>query len=1045
MTILMRLGCWVGVLGLFASLAAPLPAAAQSDKAAQDGKKRQTKTATTQHTKGKRRSGDHANRSVNQAQSGSSGGLKVVPMSQGGAPTRGVPAPAGPAAAPGGAPPAGAPGAPNGAPAPGPAGAPGGPPPGGPGGAPPGGLPPMPSGTMQIGGPAPSGSMPAMSPGGMITMDFRGSDIANVLKFFAMAAGWQVVPDASLTGPVTIISPKPLTLDQAFQVLQSTLEVRGFSGQLEKRGEVSILKIVPLERAVQSTTLISKDPNGGSPDELKNQVITQVIPIENVDAGTLGRELRELINKGASLVASTGTNALIVTDTANNVRRIVDLVGVLDKTASNTDIRIFQLKHADATDVSNAITNLFRQMLSRGRGSGAAGQPGQPGQPGMVVNPGGQPGQPAASADRAAIIATPDTRTNSVLVVASTDNMKRAEEIINKLDDAQSSALQTKVIKLQYTDSDAAADTINSVLSGTTPQRSSSGFGGGASFFARVFGGGGMGGGGGTQSSNPFAKVVSNARTNSLIATATDEWMTRIDDLVKELDVQVKSETTTFVIPLKNAQAQDLASVLSQAFGTGSSGGGYYNPYGGGYSIFGTPNTQRANRQAINRRQTSSSRAAATSRAAAAGSASQPGAVVHGTMTSGGFIPDGQATAEAEEDAPDSRQFVFGGYGGYGYGRGQQGTPQYGRGAQGNYVNLLQLRQNVGVTADLGSNSLVITTTPDNLTAIREIIESLDIVPRQVMIEVIIAEATLDSAQKLGFQFDAKGIGKILGTGIAQSGSSNFPLGTAGTASSNISSPIQPGAQYGIQADNGRFNALVQALNTDSKVRVLSTPKVFTSNNQQATIDIVTHVPYATSSYTGGLNVGSSVSYSYLDLGVTLDVTPRITNDGRVTIDVMATTSDLVGFDSVQQSVDTSGRVTNTPAPRWSERSTDTSVSVKDGEIVALGGMMRENTNISANKVPLLGDIPLLGSLFRSTTRTTGKTELMIFMVPHVVDAERDVRTMVEQQSTGIRTSFPQLDKDYPFLKPQAPLAPNGSRKPVQTTPPTDQGGQTKP
>ncbi|MBM3495244.1 MAG: hypothetical protein FJX72_13120, partial [Armatimonadetes bacterium] len=128
--------------------------------------------------------------------------------------------------------------------------------------------------------------------GGTITLDFRGSDIGNVLKFFAMATNWQIVPDAALTGPVTIISPKPLTLDQAFQVLQSTLEVRGFSGQIEKRGETTILKIVPLDRAVQSTSLLGGPDSALNADEVRGQVITQVIPIENVDAASLSRELQ---------------------------------------------------------------------------------------------------------------------------------------------------------------------------------------------------------------------------------------------------------------------------------------------------------------------------------------------------------------------------------------------------------------------------------------------------------------------------------------------------------------------------------------------------------------------------------------------------------------------------------------------------------------------------------------------------------------------------------------------------------------------------------
>src|SRR5439155_23173665 len=137
-----------------------------------------------------------------------------------------------------------------------------------------------------------------------LTMDFRGSDINNVLRFFAMATGWQIVPDANLTGPVTIISPKQLTIDQAFEVLQSVLEIRGFNGIFEKSGTTTILKIVPIDRAVTEPRLLKS--NGTTPQDVRNQVITQVIPVNNVDAAALSRELKDLMSKGASLVASVG-------------------------------------------------------------------------------------------------------------------------------------------------------------------------------------------------------------------------------------------------------------------------------------------------------------------------------------------------------------------------------------------------------------------------------------------------------------------------------------------------------------------------------------------------------------------------------------------------------------------------------------------------------------------------------------------------------------------------------------------------------------------
>jgi general secretion pathway protein D len=911
------------------------------------------------------------------------------------------------------------------------------------------------------------GGTPAMPPGGTITMDFRGSDIGNVLKFFAMATNWQIVPDAGLTGPVTIISPKSLTIDQAFEVLQSTLEVRGYSGQLETRGQTTILKIVPLDRAVQSTPLIKKPPlvgpdgkiieqPGMTVDDLKNQVVTQVFPLDNVDAGTMSRELQPLINKGASIVGSSGTNALIVTDTASNVDRIGALVDLLDKAASNNKTQMFPLQHADATDVKNVLDNLFRQVYGRGR---PGAQPAQPGmQPGMQPQPGqpGQPGMPGGQ-ERGAVVTAADTRTNSVIVVASDDNMKRVEEIIKQLDDPDAIALKTKIVKMKYADAVDVADTINAVLSGSMPTRIS---GGGATFQQRVFGGfggpfGGFGGGqqpGATQSTDPFAKVAANARTNSLIVTATDERMKKIDDLIAQLDVEVPVETTTFVVPLRNAQASDLAYILGQAFGTGGGNQGY-NPFGG---IFFNPfggNQNRNQRQPIQRRQGGSTggRAALpgmpTRAVGAPESSNAPmlsGDGVYGVLTPGGFVPD-----PSQPEDPVSRQVFFGG----GFGQRQQmATPQYGRGSTGSYVNLLQLRQNVGVVADPGSNSLIFTTTPDNMQAIQQIIDSLDIVPRQVMIEVIIAEASLDATQKLGFQFDAKGVGKIFGTSINHGGSSNFPVGSGSTTSTNIANPINPGGQYGVSALNGNFNALVQALETDNKVRILATPRVFTSNNQQATIDITTNIPIVSSSPIIGFG-GTTNNYTPLPVGITLNVTPRITKDGLVTIDVYASDSELLGFDTLQTGTDSNGRPLFTQAPRTSERTTDTSVSVRDGEVVALGGLIRDSQSLSTSKVPLLGDIPLLGALFRSTTKINNKTELMIFMIPHVVDGDAQNRAMVKDQAKSILKDVPDLKKQQPMLDPTKdhPLPQSRVGPPIQiklnkpTTPDKPKEDQTPP
>jgi general secretion pathway protein D len=667
------------------------------------------------------------------------------------------------------------------------------------------------------------------------------------------------------------------------------------------------------------------------------------------------------------------------------------------------------------------------------------GMPGQPGMPpGMPMQPGGQP-MPTGQ-ERGAIVAVADTRTNSVLVVASKENMQRVEELVKDLDDDEATALTTKIVKMKYANAVDVANTISSVLSEAASARSSRGGQGGASFMQRVFG---FGGGGGQQqtatSSDPFAKVVADARTNSLIITAIAERMTRIEEMIAALDVDVPLETTTFVIPLKNAQASDLESILGRAFGTGGASGGSSQFGGMFFNPFGT--TQRNTRQNIQRRQGTTGRTQGRSAPISSGGITRaPAEDIRGTLTAQGFVPD---EVQEDDDSARTRQFIFGQGGGMGFGgrQGGQSQPTYGRGQQGNFVNLLQFRNNVNVAADPASNSLIVTTTPDTIDELRRIIGQLDAVPSQVMIEVIIAEASVNSTHKLGFQFDAKGIGKLFGSPINQSGSSNFPVGGAGNTSANVSSAITPGVQYGVLSD--KFSALVQALNSDNRVHILSTPRVFTSNNQQATVSVVTRVPYATSSFTGGLNIGSSVTYDWIDVGITLDVTPRITADGLVTIDAVATASELLGFDTMQSSVDSNGRATSILAPRTSERNTDTSVSVRDGEIVALAGLMRDSKNTRVDKVPLLGDIPILGSLFRSTTTSTEKTELMIFLAPHVIQGEAAARQMTSDVSTKVRKLVPELEKDRPQLRNQPP--PTEEKPDEKPAEKPGQGGVTPP
>ncbi len=898
---------------------------------------------------------------------------------------------------------------------------------------PPGGIvitPGPPGGRSIPGFPAPPGGAEGsgvIAKGTKFTFDFKGSEIINVLKLFSMMSGKTIVTDPGLSGNVTIINPKQVTLDDAFKILQSVLIVRGYTAL--ENGDV--LQILPFDKAKSAATIVSPDPDPAMLDP-KNQVMTQVIPLDNGDAEAMAKDLLPLISPSASLIGSSGTNSLILTDTASNVRRIIELVSALDKASNRTPLKIYPLRHAVATSVATTINDLYKQITSRGKG----GAPPQPGQPNF-----GQPGQPApAGGARPAVVAVADVNTNSVIVVASEENQDQiASKIIKRLDDDEAAILTTEVIKLKFANCVDVANLVNNVLSNMygTPAASSGG-GGGRSFGGfNPFGFGGGGGGGDasatTTSTDPFGKVIADQHTNNLFVTANPERMIKIKDLIAKIDVDVPVETTTFVVPLKNAQASDVAYALSQAFSTNNNNnGGYtnYNIFGGG----GNSGSNGRQRQPIQRRQGASTpfgtgRSIRRStppppnspdpnaqgddpNSASGGSAIPQG--IAGVMTNQGFVPldtqDSGISAQQAEGANGdrTRQYYFGGYGGGGRGSvGQSNGPQYGRGSTGTYSNLLRLQNNVFVNASPDGESLIITTTPDNFPVLKALIQQLDIVPRQVMVEVIIAEVSLDTDQKFGFNISGM-LNRIFSSATNVQGQISNPA--AGFTSNTLIDQTASGAQAVISGAN--YTSILQALSTDNKVKVLSTPRVFASNNQQAVFESVVNIPFINGQTSNGF-ISTSVSnqVDYIKIGLTMNVTPRITREGKVTMDIEQEASDLIGFDNLgtgQSAI---------RAPRYNDRYANTSVTIQDGQTVVIGGILRDNETLTTSKTPILGDLPFLGQFFRSREKSRSKTELMIFMTPHIVETDAQARDMTKKTAVSVVNQIPNLSQQQPNLK----------------------------
>ncbi|TAM47994.1 MAG: type II secretion system protein GspD [Burkholderiaceae bacterium] len=290
------------------------------------------------------------------------------------------------------------------------------------------------------------------------------------------------------------------------------------------------------------------------------------------------------------------------------------------------------------------------------------------------------------------------------------------------------------------------------------------------------------------------------------------------------------------------------------------------------------------------------------------------------------------------------------------------------------------------IQADPATNSLIITAPPPLYRQLRAVIDKLDGHRAQVLVESLIAEVNTDKAAQFGIQWQAllgnstngSTVG-VLGSNFTNGGTNIFSLANdikAGTVPASSA-----GGNLGIAHKiNGVFSlgALANLLQTTGDGNVLSTPTLLTLDNEEAKIVVGQNVPFVTGQYTnnntsnGAVNPFTTVTRQ--DVGITLRVKPQISEDGTIKLTIYQEVSALQA-----------STLNNPNGPTTTIRSIASTVVVRDGNIVVLGGLMQDNYSGSQQKVPLLGDVPVVGALFRSDTRERTKTDLMVFLRPIVV------------------------------------------------------------
>ncbi|QYK53741.1 MAG: hypothetical protein KF824_02345 [Fimbriimonadaceae bacterium] len=661
------------------------------------------------------------------------------------------------------------------------------------------------------------------------------------------------------------------------------------------------------------------------------------------------------------------------------------IAAMMQPQTPKVELKVYRITYASASEVARVINEVFAQQEQANNPFqqfqfGGGGRNNQRGGRGGFNFGGLNFGQQQGSSIRA----SSDDFSNSVIVNAPRDKQHDVEALIEEIDKLTDAPLQTKVFPLEYAAASDLVTTVQTVLTanaptgrGNTGQNNQGGFN---SFIRRISGPG-----------SGEANVAADTRSNSLIISATEAAMKVVESLIKELDQQVEVENTTFVIPLDNARADNVADLLNNAFGTRNTG-----------NRTGNNNNRTGNN---NNRNTGGGGNRNTGGGGGGGRGIDDGPTR--------VVPDGKGGGEVVMDFEDGGvegelytqvRTQQGNFGFGNQGRTQQGggTSNVARNADGRLVNVRDLGGQVTIIPDPNTNSLIIVTAPENMDLIRSILGQIDRIPEQVMIETLIVEATLDKALKLGVEW-------------------NYNQGSNGSAATAYglqnASPSLQGLRY--TYTSGALTSFLNALATDDKFQVLSTPRIFTSNNVEAEINISQSIPYILSTREDA-NGNLTYNYAFQDVGIVLNVVPRITQNGTVTMDVTQTANDLQGF-------------TDFNAPIVNQRQAFTTVSVNDGETIVLGGMMRSTVTSKVKKLPLLGDIPLLGELFKTRDKNEVKTELLVFLTPRIVrNPEEGARLTADEKKRLSEESQKAMQKAQP------PTGTNGSG--IKTGPKKDIG-----
>ncbi|MBI4774932.1 MAG: type II secretion system secretin GspD [Deltaproteobacteria bacterium] len=482
--------------------------------------------------------------------------------------------------------------------------------------------------------------------------------------------------------------------------------------------------------------------------------------------------------------------------------------------------------------------------------------------------------------------------------------------------------------------------------------------------------------------------IAADSKSNTLIVTDVHSNIRRLMEILREIDVS-GVENTTSVIELEHASAEDLADKLRLLM----EGERKTRPAGkqGEEEVFKVLAVDRINALVVfaNKDDTEEIKrlVARLDRPTPSGKDN-----IHVLYLK---------NAVAEDIANVLTQF-----------RDQAKTAGAGQ-ATGDRPKAPTISADVVISPDKATNSLVIRSSPQEFKELTRIIEKLDIQRAMVYVEGLVMEVNTDKALRLGVEwhagndFDNQSAFWFGGNTAGSAGA----LGTifSGLQSSTPVFALPGGLALGVigrQLTYGgisfpSYSALINAIKSDTDFNILSTPQILTTDNEEAEVRVAQNIPYQTRLDQGTEVTSRAIStFEYKDVGVNLKVTPQINQDRFVRMQIEQEVRSVVR----DSTVDSAGNVIL--APVTNVRSAKTTVIVKDGETVVLGGLIQDTERGDETRVPCLGSIPVIGWAFKTTSQRREKINLLVFLTPHIIENTEEARAVYQQKEREIKDSL---------------------------------------